>query len=431
MEKCHVVLMPFPLTLRSAFAYWLLEFLEIATADTFVRYHYSSLTRGGEIQLGGGSVWNFATTESTKELEARLHQLINESKSRVEVKKALSRLLNFCQPAGMSGQAPAKQKEVAFQIARISLANQNQLPLILEEVATIWDWYYDSNLDPNKSPLPRWSTMTSQSKILRDAGIPKDTHHITLPFLKPAEGRVGFAEYAFQEGRVWNLVNSSTAVAIFGSPGVGKTTFNASLFAEAINRLKSWLSRRDWQGLDLKIGCSTVDFADNVLELVKKGHGQNRGLAQENKRSWSTELVEEADAHLKAELAKHNLVFVDYPGLDSPISERLAARAELGIILGRDNDEIRRWRNFCHRLGVTVISELSITTLDTHQAGYITQYRQGEKLIGTIAPLERVMRAWDHPIDWLSMILLTDIIPQQTESRLKELTNLVKTAPPP
>lgn len=128
-------------------------------------------------------------------------------------------------------------------------------------------------------------------------------------------------------------------IVIGGPPHSGKSTFMV-LLERALERM----------GVDVKL--IDLDYASPSVEWIKGVEGERK------KQPWTPKLAQEARKDFLQKATSTDVLLGDSPGKITNITETLTRGAHGAIILSRDENETKRWKNFFKKLGIPIICNL-------------------------------------------------------------------------
>ncbi len=457
-SPCRVLLVPFPITPLSAFGYFLYRNLGIVDAEVGIHYHRSSTVPVAAVEMGGGVIHNFATSD----LSTHLETVISEHHNWEHQWWLLRRLLSFCK----SGDSANGKRMLRWLIGLSISLDDPKLVLerterffvaCLEQKLDLWEVGFSAPEEVQEPTLPmipgmkrtidailsmirraRWIThqigrrisVSRRQRPFAPTVLAGDKRIVTLPIFKthkPGEKEVvAAARFELIERRGWELQSSHIGVVIGGPAGSGKSTLAVSLAAEMRNILDSLATRSGWDGFSLTSELVTLDLATPTTEAIQTGTGKDRAGLETLKRPWTVDLAFQAQLRFQEAKMRSNLVFADLPGgkVDT-ITEITASLADVAILVTNDWSKMPEWRTFAQRMGIRVVSEARSHLSNEQFSSVVTTYRPGRFIAGRVTDLDRVGRSWDRFVSWLAEFLLFDILPTLQEERRARLRGLL------
>ncbi len=396
-----VVLLPSPLSLLSAFAYFLYRKFDCIDNTVITRYRETKSKTEASFLLGEGLVCNL----DSKELLSHVLSFISSHLSG-DTQKLYKRWAHYCH----SGYR-ADNYSLSFWLLRNSLRQDPKI--LLEELTQ----YFRAELNLRKDPYQSKQKLDDLSGLEPIVSRMPGKRFLTLPIYQEkgnpeAKSELeDYAEVVLSEAAIWLLAHKKINIVVGGESGVGKSSFAASLMIEMINIIRSLRSRENgWEDLPVTVTSETLDLATPVLESILWRRAKDRQVLP--KRPWTLDLAIEAVA--RARDTEANIVISDLPGKETPITELVASQANVVILIVKDWEvELPIWTNFCNRLGIEVVAKLKSTEFSSA----ITRYQSGKIVCGKVHQLQRVACSWDRAISQLAEFLLFDILPTYIRRR--------------
>lgn len=414
-NSCRVLLVPFPITPLTAFAFFLYRKFGLVTDDVYVRYRKAPGGENQPLRFGNGVVWNLSSRNLYTELDELIAQYATGDR------RILKRLLTFCQ----SGD-PAKRLLLARWIIECFFAFDHPRP-VLEEARGYFSHCVDKGIDLwEREPLvlPRVPLAYKPSfPVLPDKRI------FTLPVFKsqePGETEViASARCELREGRVWELRSSHIGIMIGGPARSGKSTLATSLVTEFLNQIQSLATRIGWAGFSLDVECVDLDLATPTTEAIWMARDGRLLDTSALKRPWTTELALEGLRRFAVTKEQAHLTFVDLPGgpIDA-ITETLAALADVAILVTHDWERMEEWQRLVNQMGITLVSQARSRRGDEGFSSVVTRYHPGRIIAGRVVDLDRVVRSDDPFVLGAAWCLLYDILPSFVSGRRQRLEHL-------
>lgn len=411
----QVVLVPFPLTPLSVFAYYFLEHLGVIDAFSNSRYHNSSEGNQSTVVLGDGFILRMSHKDLYEYLISHLPYVRSGEKG------FFRRCITFFQSAPAYMQEPWRN-----WILRHSF-QCGQLDDVLDITDQLLDVCRKNELDPWRDPFP--GKTLSVPKVI-NGNYPLDKRFGALPILKsaePGEKEVsGVKGYVLSEGGAWKLCGHRLGLVIGGPSGSGKSTLAVSLTHEINVIVESLKTRRGWEEFSLRVRAFTLDRATPTLDAIQEGEGKDRHRLGVIKQPWTTELARQATIEFLQKKAESDIVISDLPGGDvDTITEITASGADIGILITKDWNFMRPWQKFFSMMGISRVSQIRSAQTVEGLSSIVATYDPGRMISGRAVDLDRMNRSWDRFISWLAEFLLFDILPAFVENRREKLIKLL------
>ena len=415
-RKFSIVLVPFPITVLSAFAFFFYRQIGLIDSSAHVFYHWRPNSLNAKVALDNKitiRLFGFG-------LHERLRLLIKDSAA---INRYLClRILNFlsCPP----DKAAKKQLENLF----VFLNQASGLPEVILEIAErIFRHYLDAQIDPFRQGLP-FSSISREPTTKREVNVlPLSKQFLTMPVFEttlPEERKiVGCQELVLTEGRAWQLMNYHLGIVVGGPSGSGKSTITASLYEEVERLIRSLKTRADWQQFNLSVTYVNCDLGTPTVEAILNAQGQNREALLAKKRPWTFELALEALAKFSRAKKSANIIIADLSGKIDQLTEIMAAPGDVGIVITKDWARMNEWQKFLARMGIICVAQARTRLAEEGLESVVKRYHPGEIIAGRVSGLERVIRSWDPFISLLAKVLLFDLLPSVVERRQKIISN--------
>lgn len=421
----RVILVPFPITPLAAFEYFLLRRLGRIGQDAAVRFRATAGTASAAAVLGNGAVYHLLGRDPDSYLQSLFPDVPPDEKG------PMKRLLSYC----VSGD-PQRGHRLHRWLIQSVLAGDDPTR-ILTSAAELFDSWLADGVDPWRSAfnLPKPDGAVPSESV----PYPPDKRYVTLPVFKsrePGEKEViAAARRELAEGRIYELRHAHIGLAIGGPPGSGKSTLIVSLATEFANIIASLKSRRGWEGFSLGVAVANLDLATPTVDAIAAGTAKDRGEALRlRKQPWTEDLALQALEAFVQTKARANIVLADLPGKISPLTEMVAAPADVAILITREWSHMPEWQEFAvRRMGLALVSRAR-SRYAGEEFGFtsvVTRYQPGEIIAGRVVGLDRVDRSWDRFVSWLAEFLLFDILPSFVTRRREKLQRLLTELGPP
>jgi len=416
-NRPKLVLVPRPLTLLAAFAYYaLVELLEIGYCDSDgISYRWVDTHPRGEFISESGVVVNL-NAPATGMNEALLSKLRG---SNYLLPYGEVRALRDFAMRGEHNRTWPAWKEVLHCLSYLEDPRE-ALDILCEVFRSI----REKRADPREK-LPEFPEFLPPPVALSLPEIP-DQRLVTLPVIKknisekPSSVRepYDFTVKRLSERKVFELMPQQNILTIGGPPGSGKSTLVAALFVEMTNILSSLCSRGGiWNVLEFECELQSLDAGTNTAESILRNWGQDKEFLDSQKQPWTMDLADETVRQVREKSARAQLTLTDLPGKIDAITETLVAPVTFGGIITNDWGSINEWRDFFGRTGVPIVFEVKATS----ETSLVTSYWQGESISGRVNRLARIAAGWDSFIRTIAEFLLFDILPGRIETSRKRL----------
>lgn len=429
-----IVLVPFPLTPLSAFAYFLFGHCKLIGDDVVVRFNPLATDKNSKgaqnFRFGietplEGAILNLGFFGLENELKALLAK--HDSKAELGV---LKRWLNYCQ-AGDNQKGKVLQK----WLTELTIVSLNDPKAILNTAARSFVGWLKGGIDPNSTTLAFPHIPAAPVSTL---SLPPDTKVVTIPIFKENEESeekgdhkpqtviATTREVELHEGKAWHLCNMNIGIVVGGPPNSGKSTLTMSLTAEVQNIIKSLKTRGGWEGFNLSADSKDLDLATQTVAAIKSGEGKDSEAHKARKQPWTSKLALEAFDYFRVEKGICNIIFADLPGKYTDITELLSAQADAAIFVTSNWAEKVTWSGGFGSLGIPIVCEARSHLAEAGLYSVITTYNPKDTIIaGRVVGLERVTHSWDRFVSWLAEFLLFELLPKLVLDRREKLKKLI------
>ncbi len=438
------VLVPFPLTLLSAFGYYLYKRAGLINERTKVKYHWVS----AQLAKIGGEFYakDYIGSLIHDNLTEELLYLIRSEEE--ELRGRFKRMLEFCNEKN-NVFAKLLLKDVCYQ----SLYEGPELILLMLEGS------FDEAIKADINPSKRGIGFLRMRELPIHPHLPKDREIIRLPFQEELESMgvkegqrpaipafhahiakakdLQWRKIEVQEGRVRLLTNSpigAMSLIFIGQAHAGKSTQASLIYNEMLDRFEALGKRERWQPFNPILKSVNLDLGTPTV--IKPGTDPVDDDFSLKKRTWSTELALKAFDKFWENKKTADIVIADIPGghVDNPkgpiddITEITAALGDVAIMLiphdNKDEEEkIFNWRKLCYRLGIPIIGRF-ITGTGVEIYTCVTKYDKGESIEGIVGMKYREFNP-NYFSRSLTEILLYDLLPAVIENRQKKLMEMI------
>lgn len=412
-SQVRVLLVPFPITPFTAFAYFVYRRFCLIPQEVEIRY---STGENSDYHFAGGKIRRFDHKNIYKELETSIWQNGGNRKY------SLKRMLDWC-AFSQDRSFWRRLLKSSFSVSSPKILLESAGPFFkecLDDRRDLWQFGWHEEKDGRFFPKPFETPVE----------IPLGLEFGKYPVLKSKDPNerevVKAASYKLAEGRVRILEGEHLGLDVIGPQSSGKSTFVFSLVSVMQDILLSLKSRPTWENLTLEIGRLNLDLGTPTLDAIEQGFAQDREKMQKLKRPWTMELALEALEKFSKAKAKPGLIVADLPGKVSRFSEIVASLADMAVIVVNNREEeVLRWRAFANNLGIRVVGEVRSRRWTEGSFSLITRYDQGEFVAGRVAGMERVDFSGDACVLQIAKFLLLDIIPAMVEERRRKIGRIL------
>jgi len=420
-DAVRVILVPYPLNLLSAFAYYLLEASGVLSSHVFYRYQrfHKDEDSPTRLCLFGPSLFEKVGWCIDDDVPA-------DSKT----KRALHRISRFCRDA--CGQYRQKHDELQEKIARMEGSPRD----ILETCAGYFRELVEKGLDPFRDELPPFpqyvQTPASIIKtVLRRETFGKDIMHLSRPVyqLNPLTNRdeeTGSTTIELDRNQARLLSGQHLTIGVVGQAGLGKSTITANLFHELEEQIRRQSRRSGWRDFGIKVRYLDADFGTPTLSAIMAGKAQDKEALRKLKRPWTMKMAVEAVRQVELGRSEANILLVDFPGKVDQITELLAAPLDGAILVtpsGGGSGSEETWGNLLdNTLGIELLAH--IFSGKPGEESKVMRHSLNDAVRGQITRSDRRVHSYDRFYMHLAKVLLFNLLPYLVEQRYKALQKL-------